>query len=168
MKPTFRALAITTVIVAIVSFCSMILYWRSFTGEWFIFHPTHLQYNMSSVQGRLLEVWFEVNNRLWAPIVAVFAVVVAAQARRWGWLAALSIFGLLAILAAQILFELPLESMGLLGNPVIALFVRLPFGLAEYTVAAILYAATLVFACFELRGQSDLETSASMSPAPQV
>lgn len=168
MKQTFRALAITTVVVAVVSFCSIILYWHTYAGEWFTFHPTHPQYNLSSVQSRLLVVWSAINDTLWAPIVAVFAVVVAAQARRWGWLAALSTVGLLAILATQILFGLPLGNMGLLGNPVIALLVRLPFGLAEYTIAAILYVATLVFAVVELRGQSGAATSANVSPAPQM
>ncbi|HEX8983155.1 MAG TPA: hypothetical protein VF792_10325 [Ktedonobacterales bacterium] len=168
MKRTFQALAITTVIVAIVSFCSIILYWHTSAGEWLTFHPAHPQYNLSSVQSRLLVVWSAINDTLWAPIVAVFAVVVAAQARRWGWLAALSIVGLLAILGPQILFGLPLGNMGLLGNPVIALLVRMPFGLAEYTLAAILYAAALVFAAVELRGQSGAAASASVSPAPQL
>ncbi len=170
VKQTFRALAITTVIVAVVSFCSIILYWHTYAGGWFTFHPTHPQsvYYLSSVQSHLLVAWSAINDTLWAPIVAVFAVVVAAQARRWGWLAGPSTVGLLAILATQVLYGLPLENMGLLGNPVIALLVRLPFGLADYTVAAILYTATLVFAAVELRGQSGTATSASVSPAPQI
>lgn len=171
MKQTFRALAITTVIVAVVSFCSIILYWHTYTGEWFTFHPTHplMWYaSLSPLQRSVLQVWFAINDTLWAPIVAVFAAVVAAQARRWGWLVALSILGLLATLATQLLFGLPLETLGLLSNPVIATLVRLPFGLAEYAVAAILYATTLVFAVVELRGQSGAATSVSVSPAPQI
>ncbi len=168
MKRTFQALAITSIVVPVAEFLSIILYFHAYFGGWFAFHPaaSRIAYlDKSQLDAALLLVWQGLNETLWTSIVAIFAVVVAAQARRWGWMSGLILLGLFAISAPMLIWALPLQGLGLLGNPLIDAQASYPFG--PHISAPILYALVLVFALLQLRRQ-DGAASASVSPAPQV
>lgn len=99
MVRTYRALGIVTLLAIVALAAQFALAVFAFPGgRWFSYAPILPQ------QGGLLSAVFSVWWRLaWSrtlmmlpPLVSAFAVIVAAQARRWVWLIVFIVVGLLA------------------------------------------------------------------------
>ncbi|MGH2503023.1 MAG: hypothetical protein ACRDID_10955 [Ktedonobacterales bacterium] len=59
----------------------------------------------------ITSLWDPITNALAAPIIATLAIIMAAQARRWGWLVAFIALGILCTLGPTIISELGLQHL---------------------------------------------------------
>ncbi len=120
MSRTYRALAIVAVVATLLSVASQLWYMHVSMNGWFSYAPIGGPDILGLPAGLLLAIW-PPTNTLAAPVVSVFGVIVAAQARRWGWLVAFILLGLIAIygptplyiLDAYLGLERPLQTFGL-------------------------------------------------------
>lgn len=145
MSNTYRALAIVAVVAVVATAVSQFAFTQVLgTGSWFAYAPIIPSPTGLLPLAFILPLW-TLTNTLAAPIVGVFGVIVAAQARRWGWLVALTLLGLLAVYGPTLLGALGpyidsavgFRAMGLIES----VYVRaLP--LTMLAIAALIFVAT--------------------------
>lgn len=92
--------------------------------------------------------WNPVTNWLAAPIIATLAIIVAAQARRWGWLATFIALSVLCALGPAMIPELELREVVPLNSTTTVLF---GVGFYETMPMLLLIIAALIFALWRPR-----------------
>jgi hypothetical protein len=118
-------------------------------GGWFSYAPISGPLHDFFPGLFILPLW-SVTNTLGAPIVGAFSAVVAAQARRWGWLCAFILLGLLAVYGPTLLAFLgpyidsavSFRAMGIVESVYVQLMPQ-----------ALLSIAALIFVASARRGQ---------------
>lgn len=110
MSKTYRALAIVAVVATLVSLALQLAFGPVMVSGLLSHAPRYAPMSGFVPGGFfpasfILPLWLT-TSALAAPIVGVFSVIVAAQARRWGWLVALILFGLLAAYGPTLLSSL--------------------------------------------------------------
>ncbi|HEX2349362.1 MAG TPA: hypothetical protein VHI51_13105 [Ktedonobacterales bacterium] len=110
----------------------------------------------------ITSLWDPVTNGLAAPIVATLAILVAAQARRWGWVVAFSALSILCALGPAIIPELELRNIVQVNSSTI---VVLGVGFYQALPMLLLVIAALVFALWRPRAAP---AAASAAIAPQA
>lgn len=96
MSRTYRALAIVAVVATPLSAAAQLWYIHVSVNGWFSYAPFGGPDILGIPAGFLLAIWLPTTT-LAAPVVSVFGIIVAAQARRWGWLVAFILLGLIAV-----------------------------------------------------------------------
>lgn len=96
MSRTYRALAIVAVVVTLLSVAAQLWFMNVSSNGWFSYAPIGGPDFWALPAGLLLAIWLPTTT-LAGPVVSVFGIIVAAQARRWGWLVAFILLGLLAV-----------------------------------------------------------------------
>jgi hypothetical protein len=92
--------------------------------------------------------WDPVTNWLAAPIIATLALIVAAQARRWGWLAVFIALSVLCVLGSAMIPELSLGQVIQLNSTTTVLF---GVGFYQAIPMMALVIAALIFALWRPR-----------------
>ena len=94
--------------------------------------------------------WDPVTNALAAPIIATIAIIVAAQARRWGWLIVFIALSVLCALSSPLILELPLWRFVQVNSTTILVITSSFFQIVPMLLLAIV---ALIFAAVAGRGQ---------------
>jgi hypothetical protein len=105
VSKTYRALAIVAVVATLVSLVLQLTFGRVWVSGWFPYAPLHGPLGGFIPATFIVPLWLTTST-LAAPIVGVFSVIVAAQARRWGWLLAFILLGLFAVYGPTLLSAL--------------------------------------------------------------
>jgi hypothetical protein len=96
VSKTYRALAVVAVVATLLSVASQLWLTHVSVNGWFSYAPIGGPDFLGLPAGLLLAIW-QPTTTLAAPVVSAFGIIVAAQARRWGWLVAFILLGLIAI-----------------------------------------------------------------------
>ena len=101
MSKTYRALMIVTFVATLASLALQLTYGLVWVSGWHSYAPL----GGSVLAPFIVPLWLT-TSALAAPVVGVFSVVVATQARRWRWLVALTLLGLLGAYGPTLLSAL--------------------------------------------------------------
>lgn len=165
------ALAIIVVVATLVSFVSIV--WsthNAYAANGSSFNSIGLPIlnvglagidQMTQVIVDISSLWDPVTNGLAAPIIATLAILVAAQARRWGWLVAFSVLIVLCVLGPAMIPELELRNIVQVNPSTIVVF---GVGFYQALPMLLLIIAALLFAAAAGRGQRHAATSAVLVP----
>lgn len=115
MNRTYRALAIVAVVVTLLSVATQLWFVQFSVNGWFSYAPIGGP-DFWGLPALLLVAIWQPTITLAGPVVSVFGVIVAAQARRWGWLIAFILLGLLAVYGPRPLMLL--EAYAHLSRPI--------------------------------------------------
>lgn len=106
-------------------------------------------------------LWDPVTSALAAPVIATLAIIMAAQARRWGWLVAFIALSVLCALGPTMISELTLLHLVRVNSTTILVITA---GVYELVPMLLLAIAALLFAGFSARGQRQT----APAPAPMA
>jgi hypothetical protein len=161
VSKTYRALAIVAVVATLLSVGSQLWFlWflHASMNGWFSYAPLGAPTIWGIPFDLMMLIW-QPTITLAAPVVGAFSVIVAAQARRWGWLVALTVLGLLALYGPGIFFVLePYTGLARL------LRASDPNNYLLWLPQALLVIATLLFVATAGRGQPHTDVAQAALP----
>lgn len=143
MSKTYRALAVVAVVATALSLVATFTF-EPGRGGWFSYAPLNPGAQFQGLLVVAANGAWQTTATIAAPIVAMFGAVVAAQARRWGWLVAFIALGLLGLYSGSALvpLALALSATWRLPNPLATSALLPPITQALPAIAALLFVAT--------------------------
>lgn len=156
MAKTYRALGIVAIVTLLILIAQVIIIANSHI-QGLPAPASSIDLNSAPLSFYITAIWPLV-ARQFAPIIATFSIVVAAQSRQWGWLAAFIVTGIIGVFGPTMFFFFPV-TFGVaaeVGASPNGLFIIEQLA-TEVIPAAIPVLAALVFAALSLRAGSSAQ-----------